>query len=110
MTNHPNRAKITQASWLDADRNQELCDIAGDIAYDAVCGYFDARDMACPHSADACKRIAADEAYKGRRGWEYAAADQNDPAGDLALKVLASLGFKRRSGSIGYDATIQPIN
>jgi hypothetical protein len=108
MTNHPNRSKISQANWLEADDNQSLCDMAGDIAYDALRGYFDARDQASPADAARCKQMAADEGYKGRRGWDYAAADANDPAGEIAWKVLGKLGFERRSGSIGFDATIQP--
>lgn len=83
--------------------------MAGDLAIDALRGYFDARDMPCPHDAEACKKIAADEAYRARRGWEYAAVDANDPAGEIAIKVLAKLGFQKRSGNIGFDATIQPI-
>lgn len=109
MTNHPNRAKISQESWLDAEKNRELCIIAGDIAIDALRGYYDARDIRCPNTAIECHRIAMDEAYKGRRGWEYDAADKNDPAGEIAIKVLSTLGFELRSGSIGFDATIKPI-
>lgn len=107
MTNHPNRAKISQANWLDADDNRDLCDMAGDMAYDAIRGYCDARDVCSPVDANRCRQIAADEAYKGRRGWEYAAADANDPVGEIAWKVIDKLGFERRSGSIGFDATIQ---
>lgn len=109
MTNHPSRAKISQESWLDADENRDLCIIAGDLAVDALRGYFDARGIPCPHSAIECHRLAMDEAYKGRRGWEYDAADKNDPEGEIAIKVLAILGFEIRSGGIGFDATIKPI-
>lgn len=109
MTNHPNRSKITQAAWLEASDNGELVSMAGDIAWDAIAGYWDARDMPRASSAARCKEIAADEAYKARRGWEYAAADVNDPAGDLAKRVLATLGFRICAGTIGFDAVVSPI-
>lgn len=100
---------MTLESWLEADANQELCDIAGGIAYDALRGYHDARDLAPPVDMIRCRQIAADIAFAGRRGWEYAAADSNDPAGEIAKKLLAQVGFQIRSGNIGFDATIQPI-
>lgn len=108
MTNHPNRSKISQASWLDANDNAELVTMAADLALDALAAYYSARDLTNTVDVKRCREVAADEAYKGRRGWEYAAADENDPAGELAWKVLGVLGFERRSGDIGFDATIQP--
>lgn len=100
---------MTLESWLDADENRDLCIMAGDIAYDALRGYFDARDRPVPMTASECRDAAADIAYAGRRGWSYQAIDANDPAGEIALKVLSRAGFQLRSGVIGFDATIQPV-
>lgn len=109
MANHPNRSQISQVQWLDADDNQQLCNDAGYVAHDALRGHFDARDLVCPVTREVCKSQAEDIAFAGRRGWYYAAADENDPAGEIAKKVLAANGFCLRSGIIGFDATIAPI-
>ena len=95
-------------TWLDAEGNRDLCNIAGDLAHDTLAAYHDARDIPTPRSATECQQIAANIAFRARRGWEYAAQDDNDPAGEIAWKVLADLGFERRSGNIGFDATIIP--
>lgn len=97
---------VTLMQWLAADDNQELCDIAGDIAYDAIAGYFDARDLPRPVTAIQCKDLAAEIAYADRDGWEYPAADKNDPTGEIAKKVLAKHGFRIRAGVIGFDAVL----
>jgi hypothetical protein len=110
MTNHPNRSSITHAQWLNANDNQDLCNVAGDLAFDALAAYFDARDQAREHTASQCKDLAEDEGYKARKGWEYGSRDDSDPAGDLAKRVLERLGYRVRSGSIGYDATLTKID
>jgi len=99
---------MTLESWLEADENRELCNMAGDIAWDAVAGYHEARDIAVPVTAMQCKEMAADIAFDGRSGWTYRAADDNDPAGEIAKGVLAKLGFRVATGSIGFDATLAP--
>lgn len=101
------KTTISLASWLEADSNRELCNMAGDIAYDAIAAYYDARDLPRPITSAEAKSLAADVAFAGRRGWEYAATDTNDPVGEIAKTVLAKLGYSVRAGTIGYDAIIQ---
>ena len=101
---------VTLESWLDADENRELCNSAGDIAFDAIKGYYDARDLPAPATNVECQSRAAGIAFARRKGWTYPAVDRNDPAGELAKIVLNELGFQVRSGSIGFDATVCPIN
>jgi hypothetical protein len=95
------------STWLAANANQELCDIAGDMAYDALAGYYAARDLYCPISVQDCKDAAAGIAFLARDGWDYPADDKNDPTGEIAKIVLARLGFQVRAGTIGYDAVLE---
>lgn len=96
-------------SWLEASKeNQELVDIAGDIAFDAIAGYYDARDLPHPTTAAQCKAMAAEIAFAGRKGWGYEAADKNDPAGEVAKAVIAKHGLRISFGNIGFDAILTP--
>lgn len=99
---------VTRENWLEANDNADLCNIAGDIAADAMRSYCEARDAACTLTDQAARDMAAEIAFAYRRGWDFDTSDPNDPAGDLAKRVLAKLGYCVRSGSIGFDATLQP--
>lgn len=100
----------TLTQWLEAEDNAELCNSAGDLAFDAISGYFNARDQAVPVTSETCRSDAEEIAYARRKGWRYAAYDTGDPAGEIACLVLAKHGFAVRSGSIGFDATIKPVD
>lgn len=91
---------ISLQSWLEANKNQELCDMAADIAFDAIKGYWDARDMPATITNDECKARAEKIAFARRRGWDFE-GDANDPAGDIARAILADVGFRVASGSKG---------
>lgn len=96
---------MTLQSWLDANDNRDLVNTAGDLAADALASYYGARDLPVPASVDVLRDEAASIAFAGRDGWSYAARDENDPAGEIALAVLARRNLTLRTGSIGYDAT-----
>jgi len=99
---------MTFESWIEVRENRELCDMAGDIAADALAGYFEARDAVPPMDSMQARNVAAEIAYAHRRGWEFDTSEPDDPAGDLAKRVLASVRYRVRSGHIGFDAILQP--
>ena len=100
---------MTLEQWLDANDNRETCNMAGDLAFDAIAGYHGARDLANEVTAETCRERAADLAFAGRKGWDFGTTDPNDPAGEIARAVLDALGWRVASGSIGFDAVLAKL-
>lgn len=104
------RPMPTMMAFAAANENAELIQMAAELACDGLASYYEARDLPMPVGLDDCISAALEIAFAGASGWSYAAADANDPAGEIALKVINRHGLMLRSGSVGFDATYAAIS
>jgi 8-oxo-dGTP pyrophosphatase MutT (NUDIX family) len=91
---------MNPAKWLDADRNSELVQVAADMAWGALKGYYQARDSAPPHTHAGLREISEEI------GFDLRDTHLKDRAGAIAVETLRRAGYTLEFGDIGSSECI----